>query len=174
MNNNLLIPDRVVHLIGTIPEDAETRHYIVPYEPISLNSMYSTNRGGHRFLVNHARVYKEFIKECLEFGDYGKGGPPIWDFYTVTMIFLFPAMVLKGRGPAVFFQNENLQPKDVTNYFKAVEDSLADYLGRDDRHNIDIHGYKRIALDGKSRIVIYVSPQRLDKPIYHNNQIVEF
>ena len=126
-------------------KDVTRKEYLIPFAPVSLNQAYSTRivRKGRRHIpIRYMQpAYKEFkatIKEHLEEQGDLPFGPPF------ALCFLF----LMERA-SFFFKNGNLRRRDVSDYFKLVEDACSEYWGVDDKENLIIVGHKRWVPDGE-------------------------
>lgn len=126
------------------------RVYTLPFAPVALNQAYSTRviKKGRksipiRYLQPAYKAFKATVKEYLEKTDEGHGGkitfsPPF------NLYFLF--LMEKSSW---FFKNGNIRKRDVSNYFKLLEDACSEYWDVDDTHNITVKGDKRWVPDGE-------------------------
>lgn len=160
--------------------------------PLSLNNAYPTvmvhGKGGQMF---PKRVKSDALKElrsrlssAMMHQDLHRGRPPSSDFYLTTWLFFYPKhdslsekdrRALGGRKDGFFFKTTGgVQKKDLSDMFKAVEDTFFDYLGgvQDDTQVITLAGYKRLvpAEIKKPLMVLMVSPASLDDPIFHGGE----
>jgi hypothetical protein len=174
--------------------DAGIRIYDFWVKPLTLNHAYFIVGSGKQALTKEGRVYKKFIDETIAMTDaYHGRAQPDASLLEFTYIYLFPhtpdplpkgvkslpkhqqTVLRKRQHDYLFFGNGKLQPKDVTNYFKLIEDSFATAFGIDDKHNITVHGYKRPHDYKKPRVIVLVSEvEYWDTDIVHGGQHIEW
>jgi len=122
-----------------------SKTYEIPFAPVSLNQAYSTRivkKGKKhipiRYLQPAYRKFKDTIKEHLE-----KAGPLGFDPpFALCFLFLM-------EKSSFFFKNGNPRRRDVSDYFKLVEDACAEFWGVDDSRNYLVVGHKRWVEDGE-------------------------
>lgn len=129
----------------------------------SVNTMYPINRHlGRKYLSPEGLLYKEYIDESLT--DQG-GVPPLWDSYDVSYIFYMTHdMLYTKRG--------ELAEHDVSNFLKATEDALFEWLLESDKTTTSVHGYKRLTVNDP-KLVILMSPSSETDDIYHREHIFD-
>jgi Holliday junction resolvase RusA-like endonuclease len=107
-------------------KDVKRKEYLIPFAPCSLNQAYSTRVGKgrrpFRYMQPAYKAYKAAIKEHIE--EQGPLGfePP----FAICFLFLM-------ERASFFFKNGNLRRRDVSDYFKLVEDACSEHWGVDDK-----------------------------------------
>jgi len=130
--------------------DVKRRIYNIPFAPASHNQAYSTRvmRKGKktvpiRYMQPAYKAFKAKIKEYLEKTDAECGGPLSFEPpYAVCFLFLM-------ERSSFYFKNGNVRKRDVTDFFKLVEDACAEHWGVDDCQNFMVVGHKRWVPDGE-------------------------
>lgn len=128
----------------------------IPVRYPSVNTMYPVDkRRGRKYLSKEGEMYKEYIDEKLS----EQGKPPNWDRYDVTYVFYMThEMMYTKRG--------ELLEQDVSNFLKATEDALFEWMLESDRTVMSVHGHKRLTVNDP-KLVILASPSSESDAIYH-------
>lgn len=125
--------------------DENKRIYTIPFAPVALNQAYSTRvvKKGRkhipiRYLQPAYKAFKAAVKDQLE----KQGGSlPFDPPFCLHFIFVM-------EKSSCFFKNGNMRKRDVSNYFKLLEDACSEYWDVDDTHNLVVVGQKRWVEDG--------------------------
>ena len=129
----------------------------IPVRYPSVNTMYPfSKRTGRKYLSGEGEMYKEYIDEELtkQFD-----GIPDWDKFEVSYVFYM-------TDEMMFKKNGDLSEHDVSNFLKATEDALFDWLLESDGTVMSVHGHKRLTVNDP-RIVILISPAIEVGTIHH-------
>jgi len=146
---------------------ARTRTKInkIPVRFPSVNNMYPINRtGSGKRISAEGRVFKNYIYDELDRQD--NGSPFFATYYECSYIYYHTNEML-------FYKNGEPKKVDVSNYLKATEDAVFDYLMENDSLVTAIHGYKRLIQASLPRLVVIVSEARLDDCICHGVDIFD-
>lgn len=106
-------------------------HLSIPELPPSINSLYSTGRGGKRFMTKEGKVFKRLVSLLARNASAGRSLDP-YCFYVLRVTFFMP----------IRFKNGTVRKWDVTNHLKALEDALAKVLELDDSHFVQVSAGK--------------------------------
>ncbi len=135
----------------------------IPYRFPSVNQMYPVNpRSRGKYLSDEGRIYKDHIYKSL--GKIDVGDMFIAEYYEVSYIFFMTYDMM-------FTEDHELRDVDVSNFLKATEDALFEYLMESDCRVIGIHGYKRVTLDECPKLFILISSSALEDDIDHQGRI---
>ena len=142
-------------------KDVKRKEYLIPFAPASLNQAYSVRiqRKGRRsipirYLQPCYKAFKATIKEHLE----EQGELPFEPPFAICFLFLM-------EHSSFFYKKGTLKRRDITNYFKLLEDACAEHWGVDDKENFLIVGHKRWVPDGELTDFVedaYKSPPHKD------------
>lgn len=131
-------------------QSCQSRTYEIPFAPVSHNQAYSTRvmrRGGKnvpiRYMQTNYKAFKALVKEYLAEIDESYGGPlPFEPPLAVCFLFLM-------EKSSFFYKKGTVKRRDVTDFFKLVEDACSEHWGIDDCHNYLVLGHKRWVEDGQ-------------------------
>jgi Holliday junction resolvase RusA-like endonuclease len=125
----------------------------------SVNTMYGFNRfSKRRFLSSEGKDYKEYLAKALD--KSGKGVLPHCCKYDVTYLFFMTEEML-------FKKNGDIAEHDVSNFLKATEDALFEWMMESDSAVMGVHGYKRLTVNDP-KLVILISKSCETDVVYHN------
>ncbi len=129
----------------------------IPIRYPSVNTMYPfSKRTGRKYLSPEGLLYKDYIYEEL---DKQFDNIPGWDQFDVSYVFYMThEMMYKKDG--------DLSEHDVSNFLKATEDALFDWLLESDATVMSVHGHKRLTVNDP-KIVILISPSSEADVIHH-------
>jgi 5-methylcytosine-specific restriction endonuclease McrA len=146
---------------SAIRPSSELKEYLIPFAPVSLNHAYSTRvmRKGKRpipirYLQPNYKAFKSAVVECLE----EQGALPFDPPFAICFLFLM-------EHSSFFYKKGTLRKRDLTNFFKLLEDACSEHWGVDDKENLLIVGHKRWVPDGELNEFIedaYKSPPHKD------------
>lgn len=132
----------------------------IPIRFPSVNKMYPPNgRRPGRHLSDEGRIYKAYIAKCL---DKSQFKIPSWDRYYVTYVFFMTHEMM-------FTKNGDVSEHDVSNFLKATEDALFEWLLESDATVLDVHGSKRLTVNDP-KVVILMSEARDGDCVFHRGQ----
>jgi Holliday junction resolvase RusA-like endonuclease len=142
------------------------RIYIIPFSPVGVNHAYSTRivRKGKshipiRYMQPNYKEFKAAVKFWLEKTDTLSGGRlPFGPPFSIHYLFLM-------EKSSFFYKKGTLKRRDVSNYFKLLEDACSEYWEVDDTHNLVVIGQKRWVPDGELKEFIedaYKDPPHKD------------
>jgi hypothetical protein len=142
------------------------RVYTICFAPCSHNQAYGTQirRKGRkhfpvRYLQPDYRAFKEAVKFSLLETDACYGGPlPFKPPFALTFLFLM-------EHSSFFYKKGTWRRRDVSDFFKLVEDACSEHWGHDDKFNLVVTGQKRCVPDGTLTEFIpdaYKSPPHKD------------
>lgn len=122
-----------------------SRVYVLPINPISINDAYLRNfgRGHDRRLSVEASQLKSQVKNSLQIQDsmfyesnkYELDSDKQWLHCHYTFYLPKDNFFINGVKP---------RRRDVSNFFKLIEDAICEYIEIDDSHVVEIHGTKTI------------------------------
>lgn len=130
----------------------------IPVRYPSVNTMYPIDkRRGRKYLSKEGEMYKEYIDVTLT----SKGKVPYWDHFDVTYVFYMTHdMMYTKRG--------ELTEHDVSNFLKATEDALFEWMLESDKTVMSVHGHKRLTVNDP-KLVILMSPSSESDTVYHRD-----
>ena len=102
-------------------------------KPLSLNSMYPTNRQGRRFLTTEGKAYKEAIKRLCVDLRVNEG--------RLRFSYMVYGPILTKQG------NISKTAGDIDGWCKALMDACCEAAGVDDSSVIEIHAKKTNATE---------------------------
>lgn len=139
-----------------------TRVKKIPVRYPSVNTMYPVDkRRGRKYLSKEGEMYKEYIDQELT----KQGKPPYWGYFDVTYVFYMTHdMMYTKRG--------TLTEHDVSNFLKATEDALFEWMLESDKTVMSVHGHKRLTVNDP-KLVILMSPSHDSDVVYHRDRVFD-
>lgn len=132
----------------------------VPVRYPSVNTMYPINkRIGRKYLSPEGELYKDYIYEALlqQSETY-----PSYHMYDISYVYFMTHDMMYTKGG-------ELSEHDVSNFLKATEDALFDWLMESDRSVMSIHGHKRLTVN-EPKIVILISESKENDLVFHRGE----
>ncbi len=129
----------------------------------SVNNMYPIrNSGRGKRLSDEGRIFKEYVYDTMKALDEARYVRPLRfeSFECSYIYFMTHEMLFKNDG--------DLRKTDVSNYLKATEDAVFEFLLEDDSNVVSIHGYKRLTMD-EPKLVVLISPDEATNGIHHSD-----
>ena len=132
---------------------SDARIYTILMQPISLNNIYPTGKGGKRYLRKDVKQLKKMIQDALWALDMQqKKKPLVSPFYEVVLIVWMP-------HDRFFFKNGKVRKLDVSNMIKVIEDALFEYIKQgNDSQVLTVSVNKRIHPKDESLVQIILRP----------------
>jgi len=142
---------------GRSPRTRKVRN--IPVRFVSVNRMYPIHPHARtKRLSKEGEIFKDYVYECMELHDKSMCRClPTCDLYECTYVYYLTQSML-------FTKSGDLRQEDVSNFLKATEDAVFDYLLEDDSQVLGISGYKRMTV-GDPALVIMLSASDLDDPV---------
>lgn len=129
----------------------------------SVNTMYPIDRRrGRKYLSKEGELYKDYIDE--ELSKQSDSVPP-WDRYDVSYVYYMTHEMM-------YTKEEELSEHDVSNFLKATEDALFDWLLESDRTVMSVHGHKRLTVN-EPKLVVLMSPSSESDVIHHREYVFD-
>lgn len=117
---------------------------------------------GRKYLSPEGELYKEYIDEVLT---EQASRFPGWDFFDVSYVFYMTYEML-------FLKNGELSEHDVSNFLKATEDALFDWMMESDKTVMSVHGHKRLTVNDPKLVILLSQSSECDK-IYHREHVFD-
>ena len=131
----------------------------IPLSYISTNRMWAVNkRTGTLYLSTEGEQWKQYVSDVLY---EQSGSSTLFDGYDVTYVFYHTREMMYTRAGEI-------HEVDVSNYLKATEDALFEWLLESDAFVFDIKGYKRV-IDKNPKLVILMSESNPRDVIHHRD-----
>lgn len=132
----------------------------------SVNTMYPINRRtARKYLSPEGRAYKDYIQEELDKSLSASSRSLQWELYDCTYVFYMTHEML-------FTKDGNFAQHDVSNFLKATEDAVFDWLLESDAQVLGVHGFKKLTVD-EPKLVGLISPSSEGAPIYHQGVTID-
>lgn len=119
---------------------AKFLHAVLPSSPVSVNALYRPDKWGKLVLSKAGKQYKQAVIEHLRQAwlfDLNKF--PKTEMYQFRYVVYMPLKELFTVGKTA---KHPIQARDVSNFQKALEDSIAELTQIDDRCYFDVRGIK--------------------------------